>query len=595
MGNKTQYPNDAGKSLLSQYDFVVVGAGTAGSVVASRLSETPEWKVLLLEAGDDPPPYSNIPRLFLSLQETDIDWKFRTEPSRFSCLGMVDGKCSWPAGKVLGGSSVLSGMIYDRGSKLDYDTWASYGVDGWSYDDLLPLFKKSEDLVSTEALSDVHGTGGLLPVSALSAENVFMEALQESVKEMGYPFLKDFITEIQQGFGESLGMIKNGERVTTANTFLDAAKDRSNLHVVKNAHVNRVIINPKTKTATGVEFEILGSQYVVSATKEVILSAGTVNSPKILMLSGIGPSELFQDGMLGPHIQDLKVGYNLQDHITYPCLMFVAKSVDTTRASEEEYLMDAAYKYLKNRSGPLSRIGYANLMGYIKTQFAAQDSRDYPNIGLIFHGLEQNNSLAPYSLMEVHNFNLNIIESYVSIVSHHNVILALPTLLRPKSRGRLYVNSSDPHAQVRIITGYLTDEDDIMNMLEAIESVVRLGQTKALARAGFTVEDLPLSECSCHRKLTRSYWECALRHVTTSLQHPVGTCKMGAADDEDSVVDPRLRVRGVSRLRVVDASVMPTIVAGSTFAPTVMIGEKAAHMLRQDWETTLKCSKKRKT
>lgn len=581
LGDVSNYPEDASAALLSEYDFVVVGAGSAGSVVASRLSENPSWKVLLLEAGGDPPPSSEIPAAFFSLQNTEIDWAYRTEPDPNSCLGFIGGQCSWPRGKVLGGTSVLNGMLYIRGMKRDYDSWAAAGNEGWSYDDVLPLFKKSEDFVPQELwgipdASHFHGKGGELTVDKFRTRHPLYSILDESANELKLNILADFNKNAQVGFGTTQGTVRNGTRCNTAKAFLNPAKGRENIHVLKFAHATKILFDADS-TVNGIQFLKDGELKEIRVTKEVVVSGGAINSPQILMLSGIGPKDHLEQFKISV-ISDLKVGYNLQDHLIYPGLLF---SVGNYTKGKEISVLDSAYEFITHRSGSLT--GSAEYIGFVKVNPEFDLNSDYPDIQIHNFLLLKENEYMNSVFLKQLGFLEDIQDSLNHIFKENDFILSVPTLLRPESRGRILLKSSDPKDKVVIVSGYLREEYDLDTIVAGIEFVHRLGSTSVMKKAGVTVEDVPMKACSEHPKGTRLYWRCAVKYLATTLYHPAGTVKMGPRSDPDAVVDSRLRVLGVKGLRVADCSVMPTIVSGNTNAPTIMIGEKAAHMIKEDW------------
>lgn len=576
------YPDDTTKPL-PEYDFIVVGAGSAGSVVASRLSENPDWQILLLEAGGDPPPLSDIPGLFLGLQGTDIDWGYRTEPDENSCRGSTDGRCRWPRGKVLGGSSVLNAMLYVKGVKHDYDAWASEGNEGWSFDDVLPFFKYSEHLVDTETKFEVGKVGQVI-VESLKSDEPFIANLRDAVLEMNLPINDHFSSDVNLGFGYALGTVFNGSRYSTAKAFLSPATDRRNLHVVKFAHVTKVLIEESNKMAYGVEYVKDGKTNVVRTRKEVIVSGGTINTPQILMLSGIGPKEHLKE--LGLTVlSDLKVGYNLQDHLVYTGLVYSLEKPKEKRPQKDVGFLDNAYQYALRNMGSFSNVGYLGFYGFIKTNVSDDGIEDWPDIQQHHFTYKKNEEDLLYSLWRTTGLSEEIQKGILETIKKHDVIVPLPTLLRPRSRGRVLLNGADPEEKPRIEARYLSDERDVDTLVAGVDFAARMGSTDALRGAGVRVVDLPLAECRHQEPLSPAYWRCALPFLTATLYHPVGTAKMGPASDPDAVVDPQLRVHGVQRLRVADCSVMPTIISGNTNAPAIMIGEKAAHMIAEHWRS----------
>ncbi|KAJ8898548.1 hypothetical protein PR048_003908 [Dryococelus australis] len=569
----------------SEYDFVVVGGGSAGSVMASRLSEVPQWRVLLLEAGGNPSLVTEVPGLFYSAQNTDADWQYRTEPHEGMCLGYIDGHCSWPRGKVLGGSSTINAMVYIRGKKYDYDNWARSGNDGWSYDQVLPYFKKSEHMADEQVMKDnvtsvYHSVGGYLYVNKIENNNPVLRSFVEATREYGFQELKDFNANIEEGFGEYHMNIKDGRRWNVAKAFLGPARLRDNLHISRNSHVTKILIDPETKTAYGVQFKKEGVVYEVKARKEVILAAGAIGSPQLLMLSGIGPKTHLTEMGISPVVNDLNVGYNLQDH-----LVFIGQVVSINKSRsvpmDQNFYLNAAYNYLIHRTGPLSELGPMPAGGFFRTKNC--DKSKPPNIQINFVYVSMNDTLLMNAYVSALGFTKEIGQKYLEIVAKSDVLLIYNTLNTPQSRGRLTLKSEDPFEHPAIFPAYLQHPDDVETIVDSVEVMREILSTRRMQEAEAEVLDLELAPCKDHMFDSREYWICAAKQMCSTLYHPVGTCKMGPSTDVESVVDPLLRVHGVANLRVVDASVMPTIVTGNTNAVVVMIAEKAADMVKEVW------------
>ena len=587
LGNPDDYPHDASSHLLNEYDFIVVGAGSAGSVVASRLSEVEKWKVLLLEAGGDPTPSSDIPKVFFGLVDSDIDWKYKAEPNKHSCIGFNDGICKWPRGKVLGGTSTINGMVYMRGMKKDYDYWETLGNNGWNYTETLKYFKKSEDArfpnwekKNSEGIS-YHAQGGPLTVERFHSSS-FDTPLKRGVEELGHKFLEDINGESQDGFTCIQGTLRNRTRCNTAKAFLGIAKDRNNLHVSKHSHVTKIIIDPDTKKAAHVEFQTKnGHKHVVKIKKEVILSAGAIGSPQILMLSGVGPRDHLLDIGVEPIVHDLKVGENLQDHIMFPGSLFTIKRSEEFRLTPSFY-NDATYEYLTRRSGILSTHFGTSFSGFIRTKYATDER---PDIQYHVFAFLTNETDAISTLGNVLNLRNDTVDSLNEVIGKDDIFLITPILLRPKSTGKILLKSTNPFEHPLIYAGYLTDtnEKDLNLMLEGIKFTTDLANTTAMKAMEVTRKKFYIKECEELDFDTTEYWKCAIRHVSSTLYHPVGTCKMGPETDPSAVVDPTLKVHGVKGIRVADASIMPIIVSGNTNAPTIMIGERVADYIKKDW------------
>jgi choline dehydrogenase-like flavoprotein len=582
LGNPEQYPADASSHLLDEYDFIVVGGGTAGSVVASRLSEVPEWNVLLIEAGDNPSLISDIPAMFFALQKTDMDWQFRTEPQNGSCQSLRDQRCNWPRGRALGGSSAMNGMLYIRGMKGDFDEWAAAGNDGWSYDEVLEYFKKSEDfrtIANEKVLQLFHyGSGGPLTVQRMESLDLAWTLLS-AAKEAGYEELDDINGPSQLGFAHLHGTIINGTRCSAAKAYLGPAKNRKNLHVLKNSKVTRIIIDHISKDAKIVEFKSRDDKlYQVKIKKEVILSAGTINSPQLLMLSGIGPEAHLKEFGIKV-IKDSKVGENLQDHFLFSGSLYSIGKSENVQANPLSFL-DASYEYLTRRTGALSSHYGTTVSGFIKTKFALDDR---PDIQILFFVILANNTVASAMFGNVFGLTNETILSLLEMSKEGDVVMLVPVLARPRSRGKILLRSSSPLDYPKIYADYLTSTKDVDTMLEGIYATVGIMETDVMRGRDAKRRKLIVNSCQDLEFDTKSYWECMLRNVGGSSFHAVGTCKMGPNSDPEAVVDPKLRVHGVKGIRVADASVMPIIVGTPTYATTIMIGEKAADMIKMDW------------
>jgi len=542
----------------------------------------PEWNVLLIEAGDNPTLMSEIPAMAFALVKSDIDWKFMTEPQKGCCQGLRDQRCNWPRGRALGGTSAINGMLYIRGTKHDFDEWAAAGNDGWSYDEVLEYFKKSEDFRPRANEKDMkffyHGSGGPLTVQRMESLDLAWTLLS-AAKEAGYTELDDINGPSQLGFAHLDGTIINGTRCSTAKAFLGPVKNRKNLHVIKNSKVIRIIIDPIDKEAKTVEFKSRDDKLQqVRIKKEVILSAGTVNSPQLLMLSGIGPEAHLKEFGIKV-IKDLKVGENLQDHFLSLGSLCSIRSFEKLQSNPLSSL-DASYEYLTRRTGVFTTLYGTTVSGFIKTKFALDDR---PDIQIFFFGILANDTNGPAIFGKVFGLTDETVLSLQEMSKEHDVVLMVPVLSRPSSRGKILLRSGNPSDYPKIYADYLTSTKDVDTMLEGIYATVGIMETDVMRRRDARRRKLFVKACEGLDFDTKSYWECMLRNIGGSSFHAVGTCKMGPSSDPEAVVDPKLKVHGVKRIRVADASIMPQIVRTPTYATTIMIGEKAADMIKVDW------------
>ncbi|XP_045454065.1 glucose dehydrogenase [FAD, quinone] [Melitaea cinxia] len=551
------------RHMDSVYDFIVVGGGSAGSVVASRLSEVPEWRVLLLEAGFDEPTGAQVPSMFLNFIGSSIDWGYHTEPEPAACLSEKDRKCYWPRGKVLGGTSVMNGMMYIRGSRKDYDDWAAAGNEGWSYEDVLPYFLKSEDNKQVEEMDKgYHATGGPLTVSQFPYHPPLSYSIIKAGEELGYQ-VRDLNGEAHTGFAIAQTTNRNGSRLSVARAFLRPAKNRPNLHVMLNATVTKVLINQTTRQAYAVEVRnSFGGTEVIFANNEIILSAGAVASPQILQLSGIGdPDVLSRAGVRLVHKLPA-VGRNLHNHVAH-FLNFYVNDNNTAPLN-----WATAMEYLLFRDGLMSGTGISEVTAFFNTKYANPEE-DNPDVQLFFGGF-----LADCAKTGMVGEKLG--DGYRSVQM-------FPAVLHPKSRGRLEIASADPFEYPKIYANYLTHPDDVKTLIEGIKFAIKLSETKAMKKYGMKLDKTPVKGCEKIKFGCDAYWECAVRMRTAPENHQAGSCKMGPRGDPTAVVDNLLQVQGIDRLRVADASIMPAVTSGNTNAPTIMIGERAADFIKKRW------------
>ena len=526
------------------YDFIIVGAGSAGCVLANRLTESGRHRVLLLEAGPaNRHPWLHIPLGYGKLfTDRRFNWCYTTEPQP-ECHGR---NVIAPRGKVLGGSSSINGLIYIRGQAEDFDHWRQLGNAGWSHDDVLPYFRKAED--NERGADTHHGTGGPLGVSDVRDEHPLAAAFIEAAVECGYPRNDDFNGAGQEGAGFYQNTMRGGVRSSTAAAYLKPARGRSNLAVVSEALATRILF--EGRRATGVEYLVGEDKRTAQARAEVIVAGGAFNSPQLLQLSGLGPAELLRS--LGiPVIADLPgVGDGLSDH-------YFARIIQRSR--EPITLNDAVRNWRQGAAAVLNyalfRRGYFAMPAISAGCFLrALPTAETPDVQC---------SIALYSAHDIGG-----------TLDPFSGFMITCTLLRPESRGHVRIKSADPRQAPAIHPNYLAARKDRDTLVAGIKVLRRIAQAPALAR--HIAEELePGAACNSDEALLDF-----IRSRGSTVYHPVSTCRMG--QDPKAVVDERLRVRGFERLRVIDASIMPTVVSGNTNAATIMISEKGADMVLED-------------
>lgn len=536
-------------------DYVIVGAGSAGCVLANRLTADGQTKVLLLEAGGDDRPLKNLSQIISNMmihipvgyartiKDPKVNWLFETEPDP----GTAGRRHIWPRGKVLGGSSSINGLLYIRGQRADYDGWRQLGCDGWSWDDVQPYFRLSEHQERGE--SEFHGTNGPLNISDPTTSHPISEAAIAACEALGLP-RRDPNGPEQEGVDWYQLTIKNGLRQSAAVAFLHPAMKRSNLRVITGAHASRILL--EGRRASGIEFIHQGVRKVARARAEVILAGGAINSPQLLQLSGMGPRALLREHGIDVQADLVGVGENLQDHFVIPqAYRLRPGTLSINELTRRSRLVGEAFKFAFQRKGLLT-LSAAHIAAFCKSR------PDLAGPDIQFHILPASADIDGAKRQDME-------------LERKPGLTIAPCQLRPESRGNIRIRSANPLDHPSITANYLSDPLDQEVAVAGLKWGRRIAQTK------------PLSDLIDHEIYPggAAQSDAALlafaRETGTTIYHPVGTCAMGHGPK--AVVDPQLRVHGIERLRVVDASVMPRLVSGNTNAPTIMIAEKAADLI----------------
>lgn len=472
---------------------------------------------------------------------------------------------------MIGGSDGINAMLYIRGNRFDYDRWKEEGINGWGYDDVLPYFEKSITPVGNKT----HPKGYITLNEFPQFDEDIFSMIFEGGKEMGIQELDEFKEGSYIGYSHVKGTIENGFRLSTAKGYLAKVAQRPNLKVIKNAQVTKLIFDHDGQSVKSVEFILKQQKFRVPVKREVILSAGAIESPKLLMLSGVGPQNNLQNLNI-PVIKNLPIGENLQDHVTVQLFLRLSGNIP-----DKKQLLDNIYQYLLHKKGPLTSHSTSSLTGFINTNTTNNSS--YPNIEFHHFVKRRRDFMGLKLFFNGFKFKLEYRPFLTKNIEKYDILIVFILLSHPKSRGKLTLKSALPQDSPTIKANYLKHPQDIQDLLQAIKYIMNLEQTQAFQKKQVEILQVPIEECDRYRFKSEKYWSCYISYFTSTSYNQVGTVKMGSESDKSSCVDSKLKIKGVKNLRVIDASVMPHIPSGNTNAPTIMIAEKGADLVKEDW------------
>ncbi|XP_058821954.1 glucose dehydrogenase [FAD, quinone]-like [Topomyia yanbarensis] len=494
-----------------------------------------------------------------------------------STKGMKDQRCALPRGKGLGGSTLINYMMYVRGNQQDFDNWANAGNPGWSYQDVLPYFKKSENSFLNIS-NGYHGVDGPLDVRFVPYRTEMSRIFVDSLKELAMP-LVDYNGENQLGVSYLHTNLRDGQRLSASTAFLEPIASRPNLHILINSRATKILIDPITKTSYGVEFVRERKRYAVIAKKEVLLTAGALQSPQLLMLSGVGPEDQLKNIGI-PVIRNLPVGKVIYDHLYFTGLTFVTNTRNLTLHVDRIVTLEMLARYL-NGNGTMTIPGGVEVIGFLNTRNASLVA--IPDIELIFvNGSPASDEGS--GIREGLRFNDEVYDTYRPLeAGDKDAFTVNIVLLHPKSRGYMELKNSNPFQWPKFYMNFLKQDEDIETLLNGIKWVLRIMDTPTMKKYGVKLHDILLPNCAQFQHGSDDYWRCALRTQATSMYHQTATCRMGPTWDSEAVVSPKLQVYGITNLRVVDVGVIPMTFSGHPAAIAYMIGEKSADMIKEHW------------
>ncbi|KAL3265762.1 hypothetical protein HHI36_009963 [Cryptolaemus montrouzieri] len=553
------------KSSVDEYgtfDFIIVGSGSTGSVLARRLSFIKSWRILLLEAGEQYDAFIDIPSMYSFSLRSKHNWGYNTTFQKYGCKGMVNNQCSYPRGKILGGSSSINGLIYTRGNPQDYDNWEKLGNPGWSYKNVESYFRKLEN---TQFPSKKLGRSGPLYVNYSVPYVSMQDTFSEAFSEKGI-FETEYNGEKQFGTSKIQSNIKRGKRVSGYNAYIKPISQRTNLNVSTEAFVIKILIDDSTKKAYGVRFVKKGRIFDATSVKEVILSAGAINSPQILMLSGIGPEHLLNEYNI-PLVKDLPVGDNLLDQIAYNIHFSSNYTQNTIPLSKqvEDFLRGEGLFTAPFNGKSLS--------------FVKPDDLGRPTVEYVLLPPTGRNHYTSRPLASPYIPSIN---EEMSKIDPKNFFSITTIILHPKSKGKVTIRSNKAQDFPEIDSNIFSNEEDLETLYEAIQFAISITETGAFKKINASVYS-PIPPCFEHILYSKQYWYCAIRYMALPTYHSMGTTSMGM-DEKTSVVNHELKIHGIKNLRVADCGVIPATISGHTNGPAFMIGEKLSSIIKEEYK-----------
>lgn len=579
-----QYPQDSTRYIVDgeEFDIIIAGGGNAGCVLANKLCENPNWKILLIEAGGDPLPITQVPGLWDRTLNSFTDWQYKLEPDSTTGFG-INGNIKLHKGLCLGGSSTTGVQIYVRGSEKVYDSLVKRGLHDWSYNTTETYFKKMEKVRSVtkiETNTTIYGNCGLVPVSKFrkTEVTVLKKIVCSGFEKLGYKKERDINDkDIEEGFVSLQGTIKNGRSFNTAKSYLSPVFGRSNLKVMKYTRVMKVIVDETNMKATGVIIKTrFGQILTINARSEILLCAGAVGSAKILMASGIGPKKHLTE-MEVPVVKDLPVG---KEFLISPVFTGFVISYDKEivfKQTDDEI----AFKYLARHAGPLSTPKGMGFGGFLNTKVSGSAFAD---IEVHQFYIPKNTPSKLCQFKSMFGFSDNLLSMYNKLNSERAISIFTIALINPKSKGRVLLRSKNDMDNPIIVGNLLTDESDRKALLEAIKILSEIKESEEMKLADATLEGIDIDGCAKYDEKTDEHWKCLLKYMVSTTSSTAGSCRMGLETDQDAVVDSKLNVIGISNLRVVGRSVMPMITSAYSHVPCIMIAERASDMILSKYE-----------